>query len=191
MGPIHRRAIEIPTALATALAFARADATDIANAPLGEKKETPAAAANAFAAADALANAPLGEKQMKRKTITVRSECHTYQGEWIPERESLSQTLAYLRQFAPDNPAPIERFEDYTPQRQEITETMVLFACDAVYRYSYAIIAAVMGSSVTSLRHYVNKRGIYTAKWGRNANGEEDLMACRAEWEHWKTKHEP
>ena len=116
---------------------------------------------------------------MKRKTITVRSECHTYQGEWIPERESLSQTLAYLRQFAPDN-----------PQRQEITETMILFACDAVYRYSYAIIAAVVGSSVTSLRDYVNKRGIYVAKWGRNANGEEDLMACRAEWEHWKAKHE-
>jgi hypothetical protein len=127
---------------------------------------------------------------MKRKTITVRSECHIYQGEWIPERESLSQTLAYLRQFAPDNPAPIERFEDYTPQRQEITETMVLFACDAVYRYSYAIIAAVMGSSVTSLRDYVNKRGIYIAKWGRNANGEADLMACRAEWENWKAKHE-
>jgi len=73
---------------------------------------------------------------MKLKTVTVRSECHTYQGEWIPERESLSQTLAYLR-------------------------------------------------------HYVNKRGIYTAKWGRKAKGEEDLMACRAEWEHWKTKHEP
>lgn len=144
-----------------------------------------------YATVHTSANAPLGEIQMKRKTITVRSECHTYQGEWIPERESLSQTLAYLRQFAPDNPAPIERFEDYTPQRQEITETMILFACDAVYRYSYAIIAAVVGSSVTSLRDYVNKRGIYVSKWGRNANGEEDLMACRAEWEHWKTKHEP
>lgn len=127
---------------------------------------------------------------MKRKSITVRSKCHLYQGEWTPERESLSQTLAYLRQFATDNPAPIERFEDYTPQRQEITETMILFACDAVYRYSYTIIAVVMGSSVTSLRHYVNKRGIYVAKWGRKANGEEDLMACRAEWEHWKAKHE-
>ena len=191
MGPIHRRAIETPNA--TADAFAVANAAAYANAPLGEKKETPVAnaPADAYALAFATANAPLGEKQMKLKTITVRSECHTYQGEWIPERESLSQTLAYLRQFAPDNPAPIERFEDYTPQRQEITETMILFACDAVYRYSYAIIAAVVGSSVTSLRDYVNKRGIYIAKWGRNANGEEDLMACRAEWEHWKTKHEP
>ena len=188
-GAAHHGRIGRNNAGAVVLGYVYATVLATANAPLGEKKETPAADANAFAFADA--NAPLGEIQLKRKTVTVRSECHTYQGEWIPERESLSQTLAYLRRFAPDNPAPIERFEDYTPQRQEITETMILFACDAVYRYSYAIIAAVMGSSVTSLRHCVNKRGIYIAKWGRNANGEEDLMACRAEWEHWKAKHEP
>lgn len=105
-------------------------------------------------------------------------------------REEWSAFLLAYNSATADNHAPTERFDEHTPPLKKITEGDVLFARDAIHRYTYNIIAAVLGTNATTLREYVNKGDIHITKWGRKAKGEEDLMACRAEWEHWKTKHE-
>ena len=66
-GAAHHGRVGRNNAGAVVLGYVYATVHASANAPLGEKKETPAAFAHAFAAAvaiaDALANAPLGEKK--------------------------------------------------------------------------------------------------------------------------------